>query len=70
METPNPTDGAISVTGVNEPTIKVYNILGEMVKLEERTNTVSISELPPGIYLVKIFSDNQELLKVVRIYKH
>lgn len=52
---PNPTTGAVSVIGTGCVDVKVYNTLGQLVKEVFNTDNVSITEIPTGIYLVKLF---------------
>ena len=34
--------------------MKVYNVLGQMVKTVRGTNKISVSGLPEGVYLLRI----------------
>ena len=64
---PNPTNGnKIYFSVTEEATIRVYNILGKLVKSSEVTkskNNIDISHLSKGIYLVKINSGKQFITK-------
>ena len=58
---PNPTSDAIQVTGINgKATIQVTDINGKVFLTKQVTSieTVSLSTLPQGVYLVKITTDN------------
>ena len=65
---PNPSKGRISITGdnvANLQSVKVYNILGSLVKdmqvnTVETTLNLDLSTLKKGIYLVKLNSKNGE----------
>ncbi|HTA27617.1 MAG TPA: phospholipase D-like domain-containing protein, partial [Bacteroidia bacterium] len=59
---PNPNSGKFMIDGINSPSIiTVYNELGAAVKSYIVRNTISeqlnISDLPNGIYLIRIISD-------------
>jgi hypothetical protein len=64
---PNPTNGNNIYFSVTEDaTIHIYNVLGKMVVTSEVTkskNSINISELTKGIYLLKINSGKQFITK-------
>ena len=64
---PNPANGNFVYFNVTEnATINVYNILGKLIQSVEVTqskNSIDVSELNRGIYLVKINSGNQFITK-------
>lgn len=69
---PNPNNGAFTLnTGNSEmKDIYVYNALGKIVfqknKTSDRTMDINISNLPKGIYLVKVvFDDKTETVKII-----
>ncbi|MDR3705044.1 MAG: T9SS type A sorting domain-containing protein [Paludibacteraceae bacterium] len=58
---PNPTSDAIQITGINgKATIQVSDINGKVFLTKQVTSpeTVSLSSLPQGAYLVQIATDN------------
>jgi hypothetical protein len=64
---PNPTNGNNIYFSVTEDaTIHIYNVLGKTVSTSEVTvsnNSINISELTKGIYLLKINSGKQFITK-------
>ncbi|TXD48325.1 endonuclease [Polaribacter sp. IC073] len=64
---PNPTDGNNVYFSVTEAvTVKVYNILGKLVqskKVTKSNNSIDISKLLKGIYLLQINSRKQFIIK-------
>ena len=64
---PNPTNGdSIYFSVTEDATIKIFNVLGKTVAASEVTkskNSINISELTRGIYLVKINSGKQFITK-------
>ena len=60
---PNPTNGEyVYFSATDTATINIYTVLGKLVSTSEVTknnNTVCISNLPKGIYLVKINSEKK-----------
>ena len=61
---PNPTTGIIHIEGENASEVRVFNMLGQVVKTIQNTNEVSLEGLPQGVYLLrvtmeggKVFSD-------------
>ena len=60
---PNPANTKINISSKREGNfiqLSIYNTLGELIKREkfENNSEIDISELKPGIYLIKIYSDN------------
>ncbi len=50
------------VSKINKAELKMYNVLGEVVlseRLSKQSNTVETSNLPSGIYIYKIISNNK-----------
>ena len=61
---PNPTTGVVRIEGENATEVKVFNTLGQLVKIVQNTNEVGLESLPQGVYLLrvtleggKVFSD-------------
>ena len=52
---PNPTDNYLFIEGNKNPiSISIYNLLGAEVITKSTTNKINVSELPKGIYIIKI----------------
>ena len=51
---PNPTNGVVRIEGVEVDEVRVYNALGQMVKIVRRTNEIDLSGLVEGVYLLRI----------------
>ena len=51
---PNPTNGVVSIEGVDADEVQVYNALGQMVKTVRGTNEIDLSGLVEGVYLLRI----------------
>ncbi|MBI5540865.1 MAG: T9SS type A sorting domain-containing protein [Bacteroidia bacterium] len=66
---PNPTFGAIKVSRVNNATIEVYDIVGNKVAEKANTNTIDISNLTNGTYLIKVITENQVINKKINLIK-
>lgn len=57
---PNPVDDAFAVT-INTKKIEIYNVTGQLVKTFTNTfsdESLSVSDLQKGVYLVKVFDNN------------
>lgn len=55
---PNPTENEISVANISEPSIvSIHNINGKLLlvdKVDTNSNSINVSQLPTGLYLIKI----------------
>jgi len=64
---PNPTNGNfVYFSATEEATVHIYNVLGKLAQVSKITkskNSVDISKLATGIYLLKINSDTQFITK-------
>jgi len=72
---PNPSNGHFNIS-INEPTylmiVKVYNVLGTLVKTLEFNNSqaeLNLSNLNNGVYFVKITANNQTNTQKINIIK-
>lgn len=70
--TPNPTHGELYINNITLEKVTVFSLLGNVVKTvqfnsESSTNTVDLSDLTAGLYLVKISSNGLE--KTVKVLK-
>ena len=66
---PNPTTSSITIKGITEPTIAVYNLMGEKVVDSKGSNEVNLAQLPAGMYLVQVFNKDMELVKSEKVIK-
>lgn len=65
---PNPTNGIVYLQNLSQPimSIAVYNVLGKMVLQQKSTaNSIDISSLQIGLYLIKIETDQGIITKKV-----
>jgi endonuclease I len=64
---PNPTNGnKLYFNLTQDVKITIYNILGKLIqteKVDANTNSIDISTLPKGMYILKINSENQFITK-------
>ncbi len=70
---PNPSTGLLNINNlVENSTIRVYNMLGAEVATVNNAsefNTIDLSSQAEGTYLVKIFSNNNVIVKKVNLVK-
>ena len=66
---PNPTNGnTLYFNLTKDVTIRMYNVLGKLIKynkISSKNNNIDISNLPKGIYLLKINSENQFITRKI-----
>ncbi len=66
---PNPTTGNIAIMGVDHVDLAIYNIIGQQVKTTKQANQTSISDLPAGVYIIKLFTEHGMNIHTQRIIK-
>ena len=66
---PNPTTGIITIKGISQPTVEVYNLMGQKVVASQGSNDVSLAHLPAGMYMVQVLSKDGEIISTTKIVK-
>jgi Secretion system C-terminal sorting domain len=66
---PNPAHTLFSIAGINPSKILLVNTLGQTVRNIANTNTVSVTDLPEGMYFLTIFDENGNVASKDRIVK-
>ncbi|MDR2972936.1 MAG: T9SS type A sorting domain-containing protein [Bacteroidales bacterium] len=51
---PNPANDIVTISGIRVSNVKVFNNVGQLVLYQHNTNTVNVTELQNGIYLLSI----------------
>jgi len=67
---PNPSSGDIYVSGTDKVNINVYNGIGQLVKEVPMAEKISIRDLPDGMYVVKLFNEQGNIVYSGKILKH
>ncbi|MFD1062001.1 family 16 glycosylhydrolase [Winogradskyella litorisediminis] len=66
---PNPASENITISSTGTiDTIRLYNILGQLVSVNRNTKTIDVSNLEKGIYILKISSGNMQTERKVTVY--
>jgi len=61
---PNPTNGLLTIDNLNGEEITIINIAGKHLKtISPTTNTINVSELPRGIYFIKLIGTKTTIIK-------
>ena len=63
---PNPAKEKVTIDGIEAAEVQVYNALGQLVKTVRNSNEISVSDLPEGIYLLRI-TDSKGVSQTERI---
>ena len=66
---PNPASNYITITGCTAAKIKIYNVMGQLSAEASNTNTVSLEQLCPGMYYVRLYDLNNTLLYQQQLIK-
>ena len=69
---PNPANVILNIEskGIESLVVEIFNINGKKVKSNEVKNSLLISDLPNGVYIVRIKGKNGKLLKTEKIVKN
>jgi len=60
---PNPATNFINITGDRVSTVKMYNNIGQLILTQHNTNTINVSALQNGIYLLTIESSTGNMIQ-------
>ncbi len=67
---PNPANDIINIEGVNISIVNIYNNVGQLVITQENANSINISSLNAGVYMINIITeDGDTLVKKVVVRK-
>jgi len=66
---PNPTTGLLHVLGSEPVNITVSDILGQVIKEADNTQSISISELPSGMYFIKLLNTRRGTIIQCKVIK-
>jgi hypothetical protein len=67
---PNPASAELTISSpIKFTDVKIVNSIGQIVQESKYNNTVSVMELSSGIYFLKLFNENGNLLKVAKFIK-
>ena len=67
---PNPTTGDFTIYNSNPKfSVEIFNLIGQKIlgKQSMNSNSLSVSKLPKGIYLIKITDGTQSIIKKIVI---
>lgn len=70
---PNPGQGYIQSTNLSNATeykLRVLDLQGRVLKQQQSTNTIDISDLEKGIYLIQLLNSNNEILQTQKYLKN
>lgn len=67
---PNPATDLVHIDGVEVSEVRVYNVTGQLLKTVRGCNEITVSDLPAGIYLLRITSAMPETEYVLPLSKH
>ena len=64
---PNPVSNTLHIDGIENGTVTITSLAGEVVHNDEYVNDIDVSSLPSGVYLVTI--QNQDNARTIRMIK-
>jgi uncharacterized repeat protein (TIGR03803 family) len=66
---PNPTNGIVSINGITNETIYVYNSLGEKIFNLKGKNKIDLSLCSSGLYFIQILNNNGKMIANTKVLK-
>ncbi len=66
---PNPTTGIVNITNAENATINVYNQVGSLVKTATNVNSIDLSNVANGTYIVKVTTNTNTIVKNIVLTK-
>lgn len=51
---PNPANSIVYISGINNATIEIFDITGNLVKFETNTKSINVSDLDAGLYIIQV----------------
>ena len=64
---PNPVADMLSVSGIdNVASIKVYSIVGALIKEVKNTNTIDVSSLSTGLHIIEVNNGQKQMGKFIK----
>lgn len=67
---PNPTTGMVNINGVENAKVQIYNMIGEMiVEYNNVSNSIDLTDLNNGNYIVKIINESQTVTNKLTVIK-
>ena len=65
---PNPFSNNLNISGqIKVEALKLYNITGQLVKQNKNSNSINVSELAKGVYMLEVTSDSiREVKRVIK----
>lgn len=67
---PNPVCGDIHINGVESANIRLYDLLGQLIKEAAHANAISLSGYPAGAYLIEVYDNERQLIYRDKIIKY
>ena len=61
---PNPTKDFIEIEGVEVTEVKVYNVIGQLIK-ETKDNVLDLSDQEAGTYIIKVITPSRIITKQI-----
>src|SRR5690606_20223934 len=65
---PNPTTTTVIIEGVDTAQVEVFSLSGKKVLETYNTNTLNVSNLPTGMYLLKIHGNNSIITQKLLVF--
>ncbi|MDO5509215.1 MAG: choice-of-anchor J domain-containing protein [Weeksellaceae bacterium] len=66
---PNPTRDVLNISATDVAQVRVYNMLGQQMRVDFNAQTVNVSHLPAGNYILQMENENGDLQNVKFIKK-
>jgi hypothetical protein len=65
---PNPTSGVLHISSIDVAQMQIFAMSGQLL-MQSNSAQIDLSDLPPSLYFLKVFDNNNNLLLKQKVLK-
>jgi len=67
---PNPANNAVHISDADIANVKIFNNIGQLILTQDQKNTINVSNLPNGIYILSVETITKQITQKKLIINH
>jgi len=67
---PNPANNVVHISGTDVSNTKIFNNIGQLILTQDQKNTINVSNLPNGIYILSVETITKQITQKKLIINH